>query len=328
MTPAVSILVPVYNVSKYIERCAHSLFQQTFEDIEYVFVNDCTPDDSIEKLQKVIEQYPNRKKRIKIIHHEKNRGLAAARITAIDNSTGKYIQHIDSDDYIEIDMIASIYQKAQETMADMVVSDSIMEFPARQYISKEHISEDWNINFTNILKHEKISANSWNKLIIRDLYKNNGCLIENRLCYYEDWLPMIKLFFYAKKVAKIDRAFYHYTHENPNAITAQKKQQHFTDILLFYDKLEEFLSEKNIIKQYEHILEKIKLQSKSCLIFDTNTPSLRYEYRNMFIEEEKKLWHTLKPVEKVMFFCSKRKYLLWVTQIIRKLLLLKAKLFH
>ncbi|MDR0829587.1 MAG: glycosyltransferase, partial [Prevotellaceae bacterium] len=114
MTPAVSILVPIYKVSAYIERCAHSLFQQTFENIEYIFVNDCTPDDSIEKLQKIIEQYPNRKPFVKIIHHKKNRGLAETRNTALYNSTGKYIQHIDSDDYIELNMIEEMYKKAIE----------------------------------------------------------------------------------------------------------------------------------------------------------------------------------------------------------------------
>ena len=91
MIPKVSILVPVYNASASIERCAHSLFKQTFQDIEYVFINDCTSDDSIEKLQKIIAQYPHRKSWIKIIHHERNRGVAAARITAIDHSTGNYI---------------------------------------------------------------------------------------------------------------------------------------------------------------------------------------------------------------------------------------------
>ena len=125
--PAVSVLVPVYNVSKYIERCAHSLFQQTFDDIEYVFVNDCSPDDSIKKLQKVIEQYPNRKKRVQIIHHDKNRGASVSRNTCLENSTGKYIQFIDSDDWIESDMIETMYNKAETESADIVVCDFVIE---------------------------------------------------------------------------------------------------------------------------------------------------------------------------------------------------------
>ena len=68
----VSILVPVYGVEKYIERCARSLFEQTYDNIEYIFVDDCTKDRSIEILQKVLEDYPNRKNQVKILHHEKN----------------------------------------------------------------------------------------------------------------------------------------------------------------------------------------------------------------------------------------------------------------
>ena len=74
----VSILVPVYGVEKYIERCVRSLFEQTYENIEYVFVDDCTKDKSIEILNSVLAEYPNRKKQAKILHHDKNRGLSHA----------------------------------------------------------------------------------------------------------------------------------------------------------------------------------------------------------------------------------------------------------
>ncbi len=97
----VSIIVPIYNVEKYIERCAVSLFEQDFEDIEYIFVNDCTPDNSVEILEKVIEKYPNRKSHLKIVHHKENKGLGSARNTGLEQATGNYILHIDSDDWCE-----------------------------------------------------------------------------------------------------------------------------------------------------------------------------------------------------------------------------------
>lgn len=71
----VSILVPIYNVSKYIEQCAVSLFEQTYDNIEYVFVDDCSPDDSIALLKKVMERYPKRKDQVKIVAHEKSRAI-------------------------------------------------------------------------------------------------------------------------------------------------------------------------------------------------------------------------------------------------------------
>ena len=87
----VSILVPIYGVEKYIERCVRSLFEQSFTDIEYIFVNDCTKDSSMVILNKLIKEYEEKKGSIKIINHEKNGGLAASRITALKNATGEFI---------------------------------------------------------------------------------------------------------------------------------------------------------------------------------------------------------------------------------------------
>lgn len=87
----VSILIPIYNVEKYIEQCANSLFSQTYTHIEYIFVNDKTQDNSIDLLEKCIEQYPQRHEHIKIIHHKANSGLGLARKTALEAATGEYI---------------------------------------------------------------------------------------------------------------------------------------------------------------------------------------------------------------------------------------------
>lgn len=107
----VSILVPIYGVEQYIERCAKSLFEQTYSEIEYVFVNDCTKDDSIGVLNRVLEKFPQRKLQVRIINHEKNKGLGAARRTAILNANGDYILHVDSDDYIAKMLLKSWLRK-------------------------------------------------------------------------------------------------------------------------------------------------------------------------------------------------------------------------
>ena len=122
----VSVLVPVYGVEQYIERCARSLFGQTYSNVEYVFVNDCTPDKSVEVLQRVLEDYPNRKVSVKIVNHEKNRGLAAARNTALNNATGEFVCHVDSDDWLELDAIEKLVEKQLETGADMVSGNMLV----------------------------------------------------------------------------------------------------------------------------------------------------------------------------------------------------------
>ncbi len=100
----VSVIIPVYNVEKYIEHCARSLMEQTLMDIEYIFVDDCTPDHSMEILQRVLTDYPERLESIRIIHHTQNSGLATVRNTGLQSAQGEYIKHCDRADWVEPDM--------------------------------------------------------------------------------------------------------------------------------------------------------------------------------------------------------------------------------
>ena len=129
MNPMVSILVPVYGVEQYIERCARSLFEQTYPDIEYIFVDDCSPDKSIEVLKKTIDDYPQRKPNVRIVRHECNRGLAAARNTAVENCRTEFLMHVDSDDWIEMDCVERCVIKQQEENSDIVLFDFLMHHP-------------------------------------------------------------------------------------------------------------------------------------------------------------------------------------------------------
>ena len=121
--PKVSVIILVYNVEAYIERCARSLFEQTLDDIEYIFVNDCTPDHSMAALEKVIEQYPSRQRQINIINLPNNKGAAIAREVGIKAATGEYIIHCDSDDWVDTDMYRLLYEEAKKKVLDIVVCD-------------------------------------------------------------------------------------------------------------------------------------------------------------------------------------------------------------
>ena len=100
----VSVVIPVYGVEKYIERCVRTLFGQTLDDMEFIFVNDCTPDCSIDLLCSVLEEFPQRKEQVRIINQPHNMGAAKAREVGIKAATGEYIIHCDSDDWVDCDM--------------------------------------------------------------------------------------------------------------------------------------------------------------------------------------------------------------------------------
>ena len=96
----ISVLVPVYGVEKYIARCAESLFGQTYEDLEYVFVDDCTTDRSMAVLHEAIERWPRRKGQVRIMRNDRNRGIGYTRQRLVDAATGCYVTFVDSDDYL------------------------------------------------------------------------------------------------------------------------------------------------------------------------------------------------------------------------------------
>ena len=250
MRPKVSLLVPVYNVSSFIEKCAHSLFNQTFSDIEFVFVNDATPDDSIEKLIQVINQYPERKSQVKIINHSFNRGLAAARNTAIDNSTGEYISVVDSDDYIEPNMIEELYNKAIEENSDIVISDFIKDYGKKRVIVNDFISKDKEINIHHMIINDISYAYLWNKLVRRELYERKDCRVPEGLNYLEDRHVMTRLYFYANKISKVDKAFYHYVQYNNESISSNKDEMHFENVIRFSNLLDDFLKENHLYEKY------------------------------------------------------------------------------
>lgn len=118
----ITVLVPVYGVEKYIAECAHSLFRQTYPDIEYVFCDDCTPDRSIYILNEVVEQYPQRKEHVRIIKNDVNKGLGGTRVHLISEIKTDYFMIVDSDDVLPEKSVESLVNKMKETDTDIVDS--------------------------------------------------------------------------------------------------------------------------------------------------------------------------------------------------------------
>lgn len=269
MSPKVSILVPVYNVEAFIERCAVSLFEQTFDDIEYIFVNDCTPDNSIEVLKKVIEKYPNRNSHIKIIHHKTNRGLAGARNTGIQNATGDYILHIDSDDYIDLATVSLLYNSALTNDSDMVICDYILEWKNQ----KKHIVQSWDESNTEFIK-QILAVDAmpcvWNKLIRRSIYISNDISAIEGVNLGEDLSVLPKLLYFAKKINKVDKNLIHYMQINPNSYTKNYNIKNIQNVISVMSELTFFFESKKDYYLYADSILKGKIRKKIDLIYNSD----------------------------------------------------------
>ncbi len=213
--PKVSILVPVYGVEKFIERCAVSLMEQTYENIEYIFVDDATKDNSIFILETVVQRYPNRLKQVKILHHAENRGLSFARNTAIAAVTGLYMLHVDSDDYLTTDAIEKLSKEAEKENADIVLFDTYElrenETAMLRVEYKDRISY-----IKGLLQHTFRCAH-WNKFYRTDFYKKTkiNCVEYIRLA--EDYAVTPRLVHQAKNITVLHEALYYYETCNQNS---------------------------------------------------------------------------------------------------------------
>lgn len=213
----VSILVPVYNAEKYIERCARSLFEQTYDNIEFVFVNDCTPDKSINLLISILDDYPHRKFQTRIINHDKNKGVAAARNTLLNNATGDYILWVDADDYIEKFAIERLIKKLSKRDIDILCFKSVECLHNRM---KPYSWENENnlSDFVSLIQKRKANTALWGRLIKRSLFTDNKIFFIEGVNIGEDLIVLLKLLFFAKTISACDDFLYYRDFTNENSI--------------------------------------------------------------------------------------------------------------
>jgi glycosyltransferase involved in cell wall biosynthesis len=219
MLPSVSIIVPVYNVEQYIHRCIDSILAQTFTDFECILVDDCSPDNC----PAICDEYARKDFRIKVIHKIRNEGLPFARKTGYENSSGVYIQHIDSDDYIESDMIENLYTYARTKDYDMVCHDWYEHRQSGEvlYLKMPPVSNDFVENIKNIILDLGLKGAVWNKFVKRSVYEN----IEfPKYGFHEDKYISTQVLFFSKEIGYLNSPFYHYMINNNSWVQDPKRE--------------------------------------------------------------------------------------------------------
>lgn len=214
--PEVSIIIPVYNVEQYIERCARSLFEQTETDLEFIFVNDCTPDSSMQILNDVIKDYPSRKNHIKILENEKNLGVAETRFKGIMEASGEYIIHCDSDDWVDRDMYRILYEKAKAENLDIVWCDFYRTDGITNKYDKQNTLQEKSYVLKNILIAKKMGS-LCNHLVKHSLLLEHQ-YIEPISSFMEDVVLLVQYFYYSNKIGYVNQPLYYY-YENIESIS-------------------------------------------------------------------------------------------------------------
>ena len=260
----VSICVPVYGGEKYIAQCARSLFEQTYEDMEYVFVNDCTKDKSIEVVLQVAADYPQRKDAVKIVNHDRNHGLAASRRTGVENATGDYFLYIDEDDYLEPDAISRYVACALETDADIVMADH--NFVMSDGVIPHHdvIPEDKG-DYVRKLLTRKTSIEIWGRLFRRSFVMEQKLFAPEGLDMSEDFVLIPRMVYLAKRVAKVDACLLNYVRYNEGAGSRSVKRRGLETTAQAMEMLEDFFTKIPDAADYADALTMAKLHNKVTL---------------------------------------------------------------
>lgn len=286
MNDLVSILVPVYGTEKYIEKCVRSILDQTYTNIEIVIVNDCTPDNSMKIIRDLMASYPNRTNNVKIVNHTVNQGLAVSRNDCIDAASGDFVFFLDSDDWIDPKTIETLVDKQLETKADIVSSkyfvnedelkSSYIEpnHPTREAMLTHYLTQGW---------HHEL----WGRLIRHSIFTNNNIRCIPGCDMAEDWRMTPMLVWYARKIAFVDKHFYHYRH-NDNSMcfsplsverrTEQRRQTYQNLISLYV-----FFVNKD--RKYADMV--INLCASKC--FQILMEAISTKNKDLFLEFRKKM---------------------------------------
>lgn len=297
----VSVLVPIYGVERYIERCARSLFEQTIKDgIEFIFTDDCSPDNSIEILKKVLEIYPDRERQVKIISHETNKGLVAARATGLNVACGEYIIHCDSDDWVDPEMYESMYHVAIETGSDMVICDFMEGDENSEVYRCQKIPAEKADIFTAIINGTLHSA-MWNKLVSRKLIDRVGVRVNPEISMWEDMAYMTPFFLSECRIFKIDKAYYHYrcVSLSMSRILSLKSVQ---SQIKAVESISEYIEHNTQLRDMRPILDLLKIKSKDYYLVmgETYNPGL---WRKTFPCSHRNIFTKPIPImKKILYF--------------------------
>ena len=302
--PLVSILIPIYNVEKYLGKCLDSVFSQTYKNVEFVFVDDCSTDNSYNVLISSIKQNNIPEYKYTIVSHKQNEGIAVSRADCIANAKGEYVQFVDSDDWIEPDMTETLVEATKSSQIDLVGCYFIKDFlSGKQTRHSENYSQSCAENMVLCINYD-ISTVLWKMLIRRSLF--SYFKITPHVDIVEDYIISVKLYFYANSFAVVDKYMYHYVQYNEGRVSFQALRS-ITNHIKGVKEVEEFLKTKELITpNISNLFNLRKFNIKSNFLtknmFDIQA------YRTTFPEADK-AWRQIdySRNEKIKFWLAEKK---------------------
>lgn len=275
----VTYIIPIYNASDYIVKSVRSLLEQSYRNIEYIFINDCSLDDSEIKLRRTIAEFPERYDNIKIITNEQNLGSAISRNIGLDTAQGEYVMFADSDDWISMDYVESMVRQIDSGSYDIVYCDYFESYNNHDNRISQAYGQD-NIECIRAMLGRGMHGSTCNKIYRRSFLLASKQRFIDGADLFEDVSWNIRLFACTTKISYIPKAFYHYVQYNSNSIiksmaSSEKKRdramQRIENVRVACDYLIALGFEEKLSKE----MKEWKLMAKNDLIDEEDDSSLR-----------------------------------------------------
>lgn len=259
MNAKISVIIPVYNTSDYLDKCLWSVTNQTFKELEIIVVNDGSSDDS----PSIIQKYAEQDSRIKVIS-KKNEGLVMARKSGLEIATCDYIHHFDGDDYLELNCYELLYKRAIETDADITVMKFWFDNIEQNVLTESEfygLSESENLWFLKNIWTGRGYFCVWQYIHKRSLYSNPIIFCEN-LSLGEDAFLTSQLAYYSTKIAYVNLPLYHYIIRASSLFHTAMTDKKAADMMLYPTLIKEFMEEKPEYRNLEEFI--LDLEAQSC----------------------------------------------------------------
>lgn len=283
MSAKVSFIVAVYNVSDYVERCAQSLFEQTLDDIEIIFCDDASTDNSVQLIRNLLDHYPQRRDNVKFICNKTNQGTAINRWNGAKAARGEYVLLVDGDDYLEVTMGEQLYNEAVSSNADMVQCDCFYDSPGEIVRKQTSIPGE---DLRDCLMNRIARHNIWIRLFKRSLLDNDQ-LVWPKCHMADDLVISIAVTALAQKAVYLPIPLYHYNY-NPNSIMSRRNEagllRMYEQQLVNTDLLLDFWKKQGLQEKYEMGYVRTMSHARNILLDITDKKKYRKLWRRTYPE--------------------------------------------
>lgn len=284
MKPKISIIVPIYNTAKYLDKCLSSIINQTMQEIEIICIDDCSSDNSY----LIVEKYIDQDSRVSLIRHDKNKGLSCARNTGISAAKANYLASVDSDDYIKPEMMQTLWDASENGTVDVVCCGfervdsngeilSFVSFPSQTFLNGGN----------NFDIFSTLNPAFWNKLWKKSLFTETNIFFPKQL-YYEDLATTPRLLSKSAVIRTIKNRLYLYLIHS-DSITKTYSIKHIMDYFKVFDILLEYITKSKLIRNRESFLnlidENIYSHAKNILTTDMPESEMK-KYLSLLLQQK------------------------------------------